>query len=79
MGEAMEANQPQLNGGDELFIEETHGGASKLSSGPRYVVRAPGAGDTTLQNGTKPSASITPGNSSPPRINIISKTASRRS
>jgi FKBP-type peptidyl-prolyl cis-trans isomerase len=47
MREAMEANQPQLSGADELLIEKTYGGTHKLPSGLRYVVRAPGTGTAT--------------------------------
>ena len=51
MREAMDANQPQLSGGDELLIEKTYGGAHKLPSGLRFVVRAPGTGPATPQAG----------------------------
>ena len=44
---ALEAERPQLSGADELLIEKTYGGAHKLPSGLRYVVRAPGTGDAT--------------------------------
>ena len=51
MREAMDANQPQLSGGDELLIEKTYGGTHKLPSGLRYVVRAQGTGTATPQAG----------------------------
>jgi FKBP-type peptidyl-prolyl cis-trans isomerase len=47
MREALNANQPQLTGADQLLIEQTYGNARKTPSGLRYVVRAPGAGDAT--------------------------------
>ena len=51
MREAMDANQPQLTGADELLIEKTYGGARKLPSGLRFVVRSQGTGDATPQVG----------------------------
>ena len=47
MREALNANQPQLTGADQLLIEQTYGSARKTPSGLRYVVRAQGTGDAT--------------------------------
>jgi FKBP-type peptidyl-prolyl cis-trans isomerase len=51
MRQAMDANQPQLSGADELLIEKTYGGAHKLPSGLRYVARAQGTGTANPQVG----------------------------
>ena len=51
MREAMDAQQPQLSGDDELLIEKTYGGAHKLPSGLRYVERSLGTGTATPQVG----------------------------
>jgi FKBP-type peptidyl-prolyl cis-trans isomerase len=51
MREAMNANQPQLSGGDALLIDQTYGNARKTPSGLRFVVRAPGTGEATPRIG----------------------------
>eukprot|EP01036_Dinobryon_divergens_P002930 gene2930-3852_t len=51
MREAMNANQPQLSGADALLIDQTYANARKTPSGLRFVVRAPGTGDTTPKTG----------------------------
>jgi FKBP-type peptidyl-prolyl cis-trans isomerase len=51
MREALNARQPQLSTHDELILAQTYGTARKLSSGLRYVVRAPGTGTATPQLG----------------------------
>jgi len=47
MREAIDKKQPQLSTNDALLIEQMYGTAHKLSSGLRYVVRAPGVGTAT--------------------------------
>lgn len=51
MREAMNANQPQLSGSDAQLIDQTYANARKTPSGLRFVVRAPGTGDTTPKIG----------------------------
>lgn len=51
MREAMDAQQPQLTGNEELLIDKTYGAAHKLPSGLRYIERAPGTGTDTPQPG----------------------------
>jgi FKBP-type peptidyl-prolyl cis-trans isomerase len=47
MREALDRQQPQWSTEDERVINERFGGARKLPSGLRYVVRAQGEGDAT--------------------------------
>lgn len=47
MREALDKNQPQLSGSDEMEINQRYGTAHKLPSGLRYIVRAPGTGEAT--------------------------------
>lgn len=47
MREALNRQTPQLSTEDELLIAQKFGTAHKLPSGLRYIVRAPGAGETT--------------------------------
>jgi FKBP-type peptidyl-prolyl cis-trans isomerase len=51
MREAMDAKQPQFTASDEMLIDKTYGGAKKLPSGLRFVVRNPGTGTATPQPG----------------------------
>ncbi len=51
MREAMNADNPQLSGDDAALIEKSYGTAHKLSSGLRYLVRAPGEPPLTPQIG----------------------------
>jgi len=51
MREAMNATQPQLSGEDARLIDQTYANARKTASGLRFVVRAPGTGDTTPKIG----------------------------
>jgi FKBP-type peptidyl-prolyl cis-trans isomerase len=51
MREAMNANNPQWTGDDAMVIAQTYPNAHKLSSGLRYVVRAPGVPPLTPQIG----------------------------
>ncbi len=51
MREAMNADNPQWTGDDALLIAQTYPTAHKLSSGLRYVVRAPGEATLTPQIG----------------------------
>ena len=51
MREAMNANQPQLSSEDANLIDQTYANARKTPSGLRFVVRAPGTGETTPKIG----------------------------
>lgn len=51
MREALNAEQPQLSGDDEMLIAKTYGTAHRLPSGLRYLVRAPGTGEATPRIG----------------------------
>jgi FKBP-type peptidyl-prolyl cis-trans isomerase len=51
MREAMNADNPQWTGDDAMLIAQTYPTAHKLSSGLKYVVRAPGEGSLTPQIG----------------------------
>ena len=51
MREALNKQNPQLTADDELLIAQLFGTAHKRPSGLRYVVRAPGTGDTTPRVG----------------------------
>jgi FKBP-type peptidyl-prolyl cis-trans isomerase len=45
MREALDKGQPQLSTEDDIILAKDYGTAKKMSSGLRYVVRAPGTGD----------------------------------
>jgi FKBP-type peptidyl-prolyl cis-trans isomerase len=51
MREALNAEIPQLTANEEMLIAHNYRDARTLSSGLRYVVRAPGTGDSTPRNG----------------------------
>lgn len=44
MREALDRQQPQLSSEDEMLINQRFGTAHRLTSGMRYIVRAPGSG-----------------------------------
>jgi FKBP-type peptidyl-prolyl cis-trans isomerase len=45
MREALNRENPQLSGNDEMLINQMYGTAHKLPSGLRYIVRNPGTGE----------------------------------
>lgn len=47
MREALDKQNPQFSAADEMEINQRYGTAHKLTSGLRYIVRAPGTGDAT--------------------------------
>ncbi len=51
MREALDKGQPQLSTEDDILLAKDYGTAKKMSSGLRYIVRAPGTGDATPKVG----------------------------
>jgi FKBP-type peptidyl-prolyl cis-trans isomerase len=51
MREALNTEKPQYSADDEMLIARNYAGAHKLSSGLRYVERAPGTGAATPKLG----------------------------
>jgi FKBP-type peptidyl-prolyl cis-trans isomerase len=51
MREALNKDNPQFSTADEAELNQRFGTAHKLSSGLRYIVRAPGTGDATPRIG----------------------------
>jgi FKBP-type peptidyl-prolyl cis-trans isomerase len=51
MREALDKGQPQLSTEDDIRLAKDYGTAKKMTSGLRYIVRAPGTGDATPKIG----------------------------